>query len=95
MTPEAQAAIAALKAVVSLLEKPEFQERVVPLDEGLWRLGISHEAWRKNDELRRELPLIEFSRESKGFREETLNEFIRKREKLARGRLKDASKKSA
>jgi hypothetical protein len=96
MTPEVQAALAiALDALAQVVRKsPTTEERVLPLDEALARLGITYEVFRKR-KLAREMPVIAYSNETKGIREVSLNEFIRTREKLARRRLKDVSKKSA
>jgi hypothetical protein len=94
MTPATQASIAALLQAVAIAvkESPTTEERVVPMDEVLARLGITYEVFRKR-KLARELPVIEFSNETKGVREADLNDFIRGRARLARRRLKDVPTK--
>lgn len=94
MTPERTAALAALEAALALLRKPEDEERVIPLDEACARLGITHEVWRKRH-LDREIPVIRFSAQTKGVRVETLNEFIRRREQLARAQLRSVARRTA
>jgi hypothetical protein len=98
LTPDEQAMMARQGLSTALRALAEFNdnhavpcERLLSMEEVLARLGITYEVFRKR-KLANELPIIEFSNETKVVREATLNEFIVKREKLARARLKDVSK---
>lgn len=96
MTPELQSQLAvALKTLAETVEHaPTDVERVVPLDEACVRLGITRDVFRKR-RLEREIPVIAYSRKAQGVREVTLNDFIRRREQLARVQLRGVSKRTA
>lgn len=86
MTPAAQTTVADLLEALAATVRtaPTIEERVLPMEEVYARLGITRHVFQKR-KLHREIPVIVFGAQTKGVREQTLNDFIRRREQLARG----------
>jgi hypothetical protein len=105
MTPDREAAIAAIEAALVLLRRPEGEERMHPLPVVAVRLGLvtpeSSEVERKaatefiRRELRHQLPVVRLNRTALVVREESLCAYIRQRESNERRQLRLAEKVGA